>query len=207
MRRLLVISPHLGDGVFSCGQLLAAHPGSAVLTVFAGRPSTYSGLTEWDAASGFTTNDDPVETRRAEDRAALRFLDAEPIWLDFVDSQYGPSPKPRMIAPALESAIVEAAADRVCIPLGLPHGDHELVYAAAVMLMHRRPHNRLVCVRGYDPPRQPRTRGTKARLPGGTSGGSIAGARGMGARRCAQACRDTTIPLATPCAFPFRATC
>jgi len=48
-----VISPHLDDAVFACGELLAARPGSVVITVLAGRPPRDLPLTPWDAASGF----------------------------------------------------------------------------------------------------------------------------------------------------------
>src|SRR5689334_10074107 len=89
---VVVISPHLDDAVFGCGQLLALHPGSVVSTALAGRPPSYATVTGWDAAAGFRPGDDVIAARRAEDRAALQILDARPVWLDFTDDQYGRSP-------------------------------------------------------------------------------------------------------------------
>ncbi|MGH6635951.1 MAG: hypothetical protein ACRED0_07390 [Gammaproteobacteria bacterium] len=49
---LLVVSPHCDDGVFSCGQLIEAHPGAVVATVFAGRLPPNHPLPEWDRGAG-----------------------------------------------------------------------------------------------------------------------------------------------------------
>jgi hypothetical protein len=51
---MLVVSPHLDDAVLSCGRWLAAHPGTLVVTVFAGVPSNGNRLTDWDARCGFS---------------------------------------------------------------------------------------------------------------------------------------------------------
>ncbi len=136
---LAVISPHLDDAVFACGELLAAHPGSVVITVFAARPPNGLPLTPWDAASGFHAGDDVIGQRRAEDRAALSRLDATPLWLEFVDAQYGPSPGEERIASALLDALTGAGLDTVFVPLGLFHSDHALTHAAALRALRRRP--------------------------------------------------------------------
>jgi LmbE family N-acetylglucosaminyl deacetylase len=68
--RMAVISPHLDDGVFSCGDLLASHPGAAVVTVFAGGPSSSTDIKPWDAAAGFHPGDNVMAARRAEDQTA-----------------------------------------------------------------------------------------------------------------------------------------
>ena len=135
---VVVVSPHLDDGVFGCGQLLAAHPGSVVVTVFAGRPPRYDGLTAWDAAAGFRPGDDVVGLRRDEDRAALALLRARPVWLDFRDAQYGDSPSVDAVSGALEAAIREVDAPSVFIPLGLFHSDHHLAHDASLGVMRRR---------------------------------------------------------------------
>ena len=98
---MLVISPHLDDAVFGCGRLIAAHPGSVVVTVFAGVPRDPERLTEWDAACGFRSAAEAVATRRREDQAALALLDATPRWLDFCDSQYDETPALSELAAAL----------------------------------------------------------------------------------------------------------
>jgi LmbE family N-acetylglucosaminyl deacetylase len=129
---LLVISPHLDDGVFACGQLLAEHPGSVVLTVCAGRPAAYPALTDWDRAAGFAPGDDIVALRRAEDRAALAVLEAQPVWLDFLDAQYGDSLDAATIAVELVRAIDALGCASVFAPLGLFHSDHKLTHSAAL---------------------------------------------------------------------------
>ena len=53
--KVLVLSPHLDDAVFGCGELIARCPGAIVLTLLAGAPEGFNVLTEWDAASGFTS--------------------------------------------------------------------------------------------------------------------------------------------------------
>src|SRR3954452_17619426 len=87
--RIVVVSPHFDDAVQGAGYLLAGHPGSTVVTVFAGRPPAYPDTpSEWDALGGFRSGDDVVALRREEDEAALAVLGAEHVWLDFADHQY-----------------------------------------------------------------------------------------------------------------------
>jgi LmbE family N-acetylglucosaminyl deacetylase len=138
--RLVVVSPHLDDGVLGCSALLAAHPAAVVMTVFAGRPLASARLPPWDEAAGFRPGDDVVGARRAEDRAALDVLGAGPVWLSFLDSQYGDSPAVDAIVPVLESALTDAGPATVCIPLGLFHSDHVLTHAAALRVLTRHQH-------------------------------------------------------------------
>lgn len=136
---LIVISPHLDDGVFSCGEAMAFCPRSTVITVFAGAPEPPVELTSWDALCGFKPGDDVISIRREEDRKALLALDAMPIWLDFLDSQYGPSPPLEEVARALTSSIStvweQKGRNQICFPLGLFHSDHLVVRNAALMSM------------------------------------------------------------------------
>jgi LmbE family N-acetylglucosaminyl deacetylase len=136
---VVVVSPHLDDAVFGCGELLAARPGSVVITVFAGAPSSYETVTEWDALAGFRAGENVLATRRAEDRRALAILGARPVWLDFRDSQYRDSPTVLAIADALERAIDGCGLRAVFIPLGLFHSDHHLTHEAALAILRRRP--------------------------------------------------------------------
>ena len=95
-----------------------------MITVFAGRPPRRD-LTAWDAAAGFGPDDDVVGSRRAEDARALALVGAAPVWLPFLDSQYGAAPDAAAIAAGLERAIARAGALTVLIPLGLWHSDAE----------------------------------------------------------------------------------
>lgn len=134
---LVVVSPHLDDAVLGCGELLAACPGSVVVTAMAGRPAQYADVTPWDALAGFQPGDDVVTARRAEDRAALDVLAAHPIWLEFLDSQYRDSPTIETLASALEAAILHTGLATVLLPLGLFHSDHHLTNAAAIAVLRR----------------------------------------------------------------------
>jgi len=133
--RWLVVSPHLDDAVFSCGQLLAQAPGSIVVTVFAGVPPPGTPAPPWDRRAGFRHADEAMRARRDEDRRALALLDARPVWLDFLDDQYG--------VPATSTAIAARVADGidahpgfgVLAPAGLFHRDHLQVQEAMLWLL------------------------------------------------------------------------
>ena len=127
---VLVISPHLDDGVFGCGRWLAMHPGSTVLTVFAGAPRDADRCTEWDAQCGFASAEQAVAMRREEDRRALAMLDARARWLDFADSQYGETPPVAAVADAVGELLRAQRPACVLYPLGLFHSDHRLVHEA-----------------------------------------------------------------------------
>src|ERR1700738_4401405 len=99
--RIVVVSPHLDDAVLGTSHLLLRHPGSTVVTVFAGRPPRYPEPPgPWDAAGG---------------------LRATPIWLDFVEQQYLP-PSDRAsaddVAKTLSETIRSAEASSVFLPMG-----------------------------------------------------------------------------------------
>lgn len=130
--RILLISPHCDDGVFSCAHPLMAHPQSVVATVFAGRPPAGQPLTEWDRAAGFQPGDDVIGLRRAEDLDALVVLGAYPLWLDFCDSQYQRSPSEEDVALALREVLRLMQPRAVFLPLGLLHGDHLLTHGAGL---------------------------------------------------------------------------
>jgi LmbE family N-acetylglucosaminyl deacetylase len=132
---MIVVTPHLGDAVLGCADLLAAHPGTVVVTVFAGIPADAYVVPEWDAACGFSSPRQAVTVRRREDRAALEALDAEPCWLNFPDSQYRRTATLDEIAVRLARALRRHRPDRVAMPLGLLPIDHELAHDATARLM------------------------------------------------------------------------
>jgi LmbE family N-acetylglucosaminyl deacetylase len=134
---LVMISPHCDDAVLSCGDLLLDHGGAVVVTVFAGSPPAPGALTAWDEAAGFAPGDDVMAARRAEDRAALTLLGARPVWLEFHDRQYGPSPSREAVAERVEAVVREAAPRVVAVPLGLVHPDHVLAHEACLLLLCR----------------------------------------------------------------------
>jgi LmbE family N-acetylglucosaminyl deacetylase len=136
----LVISPHLDDAVLGCGHWLAAHPGAVVLTVFAGAPPDADRRhTDWDQRCGFADAVQAVAARRAEDAAALGRVRAEPLWLEFLDSQYGDTPGTQVLADALLARLRDLAPQRLLLPLGLFHSDHGLCHDAVLNAASRLP--------------------------------------------------------------------
>lgn len=139
--RLMVVSPHLDDAVFGCGELMARIPGSLCVTVFAGLPEDPGVVTDWDRDAGYESALEALACRRGEDAAALRVLDAEPQWLPFTDDQYG-EPLSRLaddIASTLDALIVCHQPGTVAIPLGLFHRDHEATHRAALEVLEAWP--------------------------------------------------------------------
>jgi LmbE family N-acetylglucosaminyl deacetylase len=132
---VLVVSPHCDDAVFACGDYLVTHPGAIVVTVFAGRPSPGTAPTDWDAACGFGSADDAVTARRAEDRAALALLGAAPVWMEFRDAQYGPSPTAEDVARAIAPILSTVHPRTLVLPLGLFHSDHDLAHRATLAFL------------------------------------------------------------------------
>jgi LmbE family N-acetylglucosaminyl deacetylase len=92
-QRVAVLSPHLDDAVLSLGASIceAARHGHdvTIITVFAGDPDSTDPPGRWDRRTGFTTAGEAVRRRREEDRRACALVGAEPLWLPFVDGDYG----------------------------------------------------------------------------------------------------------------------
>jgi LmbE family N-acetylglucosaminyl deacetylase len=139
---VLVFSPHFDDAALGAAHLLFACPGSVVVTVFGGAPPEYPDPpTEWDALGGFRAGDDVVALRREEDDAAMKVLDARPVWLGFADHQYlepTDRPTPDEIAPALARVIDEAQPTAVFLPMGLANPDHVDTHDAGMQIARKR---------------------------------------------------------------------
>lgn len=136
LARIVVVSPHFDDAVMGAGLLLAAHPGSTVVTVMAGAPPSYPDPpTEWDSLGGFVAGDDVIALRRAEDLAALSVLDAHAVWLEFVDHQYDVPSDVAAVAAALRTTLRDLEPTAVFVPFGLANPDHDTVHRAARIVM------------------------------------------------------------------------
>lgn len=147
--RLVVVSPHLDDAVLGCAQLMAAHPGTRVVTVFTGRPHPYPDPpTAWDALCGFGAGDDVLAAREAEDVAALATLGAVPVWLGVVEHQYLPRaewPGAEVLVDGLEAALRALEPTAVVVPFGLGNPDHDATHDAAMVVRDRLPEPAWFC--------------------------------------------------------------
>jgi LmbE family N-acetylglucosaminyl deacetylase len=130
-----VLSPHLDDAVFSCGDLIASSREALVATVCAGMPPSADTLTEWDAVCGFGSARHAIAARREEDRAALSALGAAPEWLDFCDAQYGEPVDREQLQSRIAALLERSAAATVVVPLGLFHDDHLTAAGVALSLL------------------------------------------------------------------------
>ena len=143
------MSPHLDDGILSCAGLLGAHPGSSLVTVFAGGPSSVDPVTGWEELSGFfEAGADIVGARRGEDAQAAAALGAVFHHLGHWDHQYR-NPTYGFAGPAVRAELVEAVGQDLevvidasaptvwAIPLGLCHPDHEITAEACLDVVER----------------------------------------------------------------------
>ncbi|GAA1766997.1 PIG-L family deacetylase [Luedemannella helvata] len=126
MSGLMVFSTHLDDAVLSAGEVIAAHPGAVVVTVFAGLPATGT-RGRYDAATGLGDGHRAMSSRRDEDTAALATLGAYPVHLDFLDRQYRHPSSDEEIAERLRSLVTAHRPTTVLGPVGLVHPDHRQV--------------------------------------------------------------------------------
>jgi LmbE family N-acetylglucosaminyl deacetylase len=128
--RVVVVSPHLDDAVFSLGAAIARASRSgahmSVVTVFAGVPTSTVRAGWWDEQAGFTSEGEAARARREEDRVACKVVGATPVWLPFSDATYERRVEEDELWAAVESAI--EGAETVLIPgYPLEHVDHLIV--------------------------------------------------------------------------------
>lgn len=131
---VIVISPHLDDAVLSLGQTIEALTATGtpvtIVTVLAGVPGALP-LTHYDAKSGFTSGEQAVVGRRAEDQRACTVLRARSAYLDWFDGQYGQPPETGAVIADLRRIVRTHDSARVFAPLGIAHPDHEHVARCA----------------------------------------------------------------------------
>lgn len=147
MSRLVVISPHLDDAVFSCGTLISAASlvtPVTVMTVCAGIPGHFDHATSLDFAAGFLSSKEAMQTRRAEDAEACRILGAQFVHLDVLDSQYVDDDGSRVeiMRGAIKAGLyhiglspewaLDLDAPKILAPVGIRHVDHKNVALACM---------------------------------------------------------------------------
>lgn len=125
--RIVVVSPHLDDGVLSLGASMAswARRGAAVelLTVLACDPASEAPAGGWDARGGFASEGESARARREEDRQACALIGATPLWLPFGSVDYDRHGDDTEVRDAVLGAL-EGAGTVVVPGFPLTHPDH-----------------------------------------------------------------------------------
>lgn len=180
---LVVVSPHLDDGVFSCGDLLARSRLSTVITVCTGLPENPARLTSWDQRCGFPTARAALTERLEENREALRLLGSDGVELGLPDSQYVHNWQPfiPLLRESLKNALARLHPRQVVMPLGLFHDDHIRVSDILLSLLYLFP--AAVWMAYEDVPYRARPDAVPQRL-------SVIRQRGIEASRVATPCRS-----------------
>ena len=160
-RRIVVVSPHLDDGILSIGASIAtwSRAGAAVevLTVLGCDPDSGAPSGGWDRRGGFATEGESARARRDEDRRACGAVGATPVWLPFGSTDYERHGDDDDVRRAVAGAIT--GANVVLLPgFPLSHPDHEwlmrtvaarVIHGCRVGLYVEQPYSR----RGSDEPR------------------------------------------------------
>jgi LmbE family N-acetylglucosaminyl deacetylase len=133
---VVVLSPHLDDGVFSLGAAIAqaSRTGSAevtIVTVFGGDPESRTAPGYWDRRGGFADEGESASVRRDEDGRACAIVGAEPVRFPFADLQYERRESDDEVWAAVEPHLQGA---RTVLAPGFPliHPDHAWVAKTAL---------------------------------------------------------------------------
>jgi LmbE family N-acetylglucosaminyl deacetylase len=126
--RIVVVSPHLDDGVLSLGASIASWSRSGatveLLTVLGCDPDSATPAGGWDRRGGFATEGESARARREEDRRACAAIRATPVWLPFGSVDYERHGEEGDVRRAVAAAV--DGADVALLPgFPLTHPDHE----------------------------------------------------------------------------------
>lgn len=124
---MVVVSPHLDDGVLSLGASIARATRRGirveVLTVLGCDPDSVAATKGWDSRAGFRTEGEAARARREEDTLACAVLGAIPSWLPFGSVDYERHGDETEVRSRVLEAL--AGADAVLLPGSpLTHPDH-----------------------------------------------------------------------------------
>lgn len=121
MSKIAVVSSHLDDGIFSCGDMLSHEKNTFVITVFAGIPKDENIITDYDLKTGFDSSHNAMIERQGEDIQACCHLGAAFIHLPFYDFQYGLE---NNVSDIISELSILSEYDIIYAPFGVKHPDH-----------------------------------------------------------------------------------
>lgn len=137
MRKVLLLSPHYDDAVLGAGQFMAGRPDVEVVTIFNWRSSDANVQTTYDAKCGFSTADEAVHARKAENEAALALLKATSIDVNVPDAQYGaPRNQDEFVLNRI-LGLIDKDYEFILAPIGLGHPDHIQTSSVAILLQNK----------------------------------------------------------------------
>jgi LmbE family N-acetylglucosaminyl deacetylase len=169
-RRIVVVSPHLDDGMLSLGASIASWARRRtvveLLTVLACDPDSTAPAGGWDRRGGFATEGESARARREEDRRASGVVGALPVWLPFGSVDYERHGEDTEVRDAVVSAVADA--ELVLVPgHPLTHPDHAWLARLLANAFGRR------VARYAEQPYTRRSGGTPAPAPGRAAGNGV----------------------------------
>ena len=206
IKKIVLLSPHLDDAVFSVGGLMAAladegHELHLVTCFTRSVPSPVGFALACQLDKGLSAEVDYMQLRREEDARACQLLNAQPHWLDLPEAPhrgyhsaaalFGELVEEDTVQPELAERVRTTVAhlqpDLILSPVGIGrHVDHRQVTRAVEKLKGE--HSDKLFVRWYDEPYLARN---PAEYPASVRTGQHPGWEALRA----QATRPGTIPL------------
>ncbi|MEI6022824.1 MAG: PIG-L family deacetylase [bacterium] len=145
----IVLSPHFDDAALPVGGMLAKSThNKIVITVFSGKPAVDQ-KTTWDTESGFSSSDSAVAARIQENDAALEYLKASYVSLDYLDMQYRTDPDTTGLQQSIEKDIEKIITEEgmegdvhIYFPAyfgdAISHPDHVLIHNIALDMIQKK---------------------------------------------------------------------
>jgi LmbE family N-acetylglucosaminyl deacetylase len=99
-----VVSPHLDDAALSCAALLDREEPLDILTVFTG-VTDHPLQSGWDKLTGFSSSLESMAARREENRRAFQDSGHRLHYLDLLEREYAPQPRPASDRNAIVAAV------------------------------------------------------------------------------------------------------
>jgi hypothetical protein len=118
-RAVVVVSPHLDDAGVSAWWLLSQLDDVHVVTVFTA-PALDGAPSYWDRQLGFSSSDEAIEVRLAEDRRAIGLTNASSSYLDLRELEYRTSDDEAVVTEQIAEGVADLVSGGSAVTLVLP---------------------------------------------------------------------------------------